>query len=864
MLIFTGTGRSGTGLYSKLFDGYHEYKNSEYTKLLNKYLPSLQNLPSDPLADPALRLTMMKEFLDGVDLATFCDSSNFYIHFLDALYAIDNDVRIVLGLRDGRDFATSGIARGYHDPSKNSGFNIEPTMDDPYYSRWQSMNPFEKMAWLWRYRNQKALDRLALIPKENWMVIRLEDLTGDEKEAHVQRLEDFTGQKANREFLTVKYNANPPHTVPIKELWAPAMHNAFMAIAGEMMHFFDYNVPMNANTPAQPSEDNQQGSAWLRLGELQSQHIQNVMYYLQSRKHDLLRVIQQPGNPELLEFCRQGGSICCRSLGETTQWVVGEQNADQEIAAYRQALRAQLPQKGLVVLVGGTIGYGVAELIPPVLNYPNFSAVVVEPSKERMLAGMHFVDLQAAFQSERFYYAVSNPDADAIVAEMQKLHLMDHDSIHVIVAPELSNRIEAESIQQCYEQKSLAWRQERDNRLQILRSLSIPSPRVQKALLIDSWQHAPGSIHLQAIGNFLQQRGVQIKLISLNRYRFDAGNEYRRHVEPQILEILEQFQPDLVLSYGYHAPHFVSQDVFDSYGAHWVQVVTNVAYYDETQYAGEHTIVMDERLIPHFTSRGYENMHFIPLMADYTAETPTPTNRNIPIVFVGNSLGLPPASVQQFFAQWQGRPELIQSIRDAEAALSDFDRQENLYDYLAKNPMPQVETVQEEYQVFRYLLCQGSAARRKAILERLAPLGLVLFGGDWDGYLPKDSLLRGCLRGTVPVHDEKKTFGFGAAFVNIHSVGHVTGPNMRFFNVAGMGGFQISDGELFERYLSPDSETVYAHSVEEYVENAKYYLAHPIEMDKIRQHAWERVRSQWTYNHWLDELSSVLNVPLSI
>ncbi|MGR8931722.1 MAG: hypothetical protein ACU836_13870, partial [Gammaproteobacteria bacterium] len=145
MIIFTGSGRSGTGLYSKLFDTHHEYN---VNKLIGTYFPrSALFLESDPFDDFELRKRIMLDHLAGIDFSKFRDSSNPYVSFLDALYVIDNEVKIVLGARDGRDFCVSGITRGYHDNQRYSGYSITPYKSDPLYSRWQTLSPLEKMAW---------------------------------------------------------------------------------------------------------------------------------------------------------------------------------------------------------------------------------------------------------------------------------------------------------------------------------------------------------------------------------------------------------------------------------------------------------------------------------------------------------------------------------------------------------------------------------------------------------------------------------------------------------------------------------------------------------------------------------------------
>lgn len=232
MIIFTGTGRSGTGLYAKLFDTYHEYN----VNFITQYFIG-ENFPTDPFSDFDKRIKLMENHLSHIDLVRFRDSSNPYIHFLDALYALDEDIKIVLGVRDGRDFVVSGVTRGYHDESKYPLFGMIPTIDDPYYKRWPSMTPLERCAWMWAYRNQKALDRLSEVPEQNKYIVRLEDL-GNKK--ILKRLEDFLGVKAKKRFLKKRVNSNSSTLYPPKEEWTDEMNRKFNEIAGGLMVNFGY------------------------------------------------------------------------------------------------------------------------------------------------------------------------------------------------------------------------------------------------------------------------------------------------------------------------------------------------------------------------------------------------------------------------------------------------------------------------------------------------------------------------------------------------------------------------------------------------------------------------------------------------
>lgn len=266
MIVFTGSGRSGTGLYSKIFNAHHEYNVRGLVGQL-KALPGYYNAPSDLLADIRLRRAMMKTHLAGVDLATFRDSSNPYVHFLDVMYEIAPSVRIVLGVRDGRDFTRSGITRGYqfpdglsplggaksavramcrsfgyHLPGRYSGFGLQPEQTDPWFAAWPTMTPVEKMAWLWQNRNEKALTRLQSVPRDQWTIVRLEDLSGEVERgrAELQRLEQFLGIKGDPQWLTQKYNHSQSFGFPDKADWPADDVSHFYRIAGPTMAKLGY------------------------------------------------------------------------------------------------------------------------------------------------------------------------------------------------------------------------------------------------------------------------------------------------------------------------------------------------------------------------------------------------------------------------------------------------------------------------------------------------------------------------------------------------------------------------------------------------------------------------------------------------
>lgn len=600
---------------------------------------------------------------------------------------------------------------------------------------------------------------------------------------------------------------------------------------------------------------------WVPLYGLKTPVLQENFDYLLSRQHELASLLQSSHIDESLELRQAEGFIVCRRTGEAETWIFGRINPRAELAALQDRIRALASNAPLIILVGAAGGYALAGLIPRLLREENLRVVVIEPSAARILLSLAIVDARAALTSERLHFAIAKLEPEAIVGALESFNLANGQPFELFISPEFENRIDADPFRKDIQDKINHSVQFLGDRLQGLAKTSEVSETIRRALIVNCWQGVAGGVHLNAIRKILAEWGVETRELVFSRHRIDAAPiEHRRLAEKQVLDAFERFSPDLVLSYGYHAPQFVSPEVFESLKAHWVQAVSNLAYYDKTQYPGELTVLIEENLIPIFQRRGYKKVLFLPIMADYVLDAPIQNHGSIPIIFVGNSLAMGMGGQQEFWNRWRGRDALVAEMRNAEAQLSDFNLQDNFYDYFHRNFFSQVETEDESYAIFRYLLCMTTAARRTQVLEALSPLGLRLYGGDWEGYLPIDSPLRSCLQGYLPMQRELEAFAHGRIFVNIHSVGHVNGTNMRYFNTGGVGAFQISDGPQHDRFLAADREAVYASSVSEFVEKTRYYLNHSEERDAIRIAAHERVKKDWTYRNWLRVVFTELGV----
>lgn len=232
MLIITGTGRSGTETLARMFGGYHEFRVSY---ILEKYF-----LKADPLSNPfdtiEKRIVVMLDLHQGIDRDTFVDSSNLYIHFIDAVYILNPPTKFILTVRNGRDFVRSAISRRWHE--KNT-FGTVPQRDNPYFSRWDKMSPLQKNAWIWDYRNRKALEGLSMVPEKQKIIVKAEDINSHRT---INSVEVFSGINIReKELADRRWNANPSFDFPPKEEWTDNQNSEFDEIAGEMMRFFGYD-----------------------------------------------------------------------------------------------------------------------------------------------------------------------------------------------------------------------------------------------------------------------------------------------------------------------------------------------------------------------------------------------------------------------------------------------------------------------------------------------------------------------------------------------------------------------------------------------------------------------------------------------
>ena len=147
---------------------------------------------------------------------------------------------------------------------------------------------------------------------------------------------------------------------------------------------------------------------------------------------------------------------------------------------------------------------------------------------------------------------------------------------------------------------------------------------------------------------------------------------------------------------------------------------------------------------------------------------------------------------------------------------------------------------------------------RVEVLEAVARAGfdLAVYGRGWES-LPHDYIVRGLVRGPELLPSERVASVYRASKVvlNIHHPQMIHGCNMRTFEAAACGAFQLVDARasIAELFDPPHDIATYGTS-EELIELIGHYLANPKERSSIAERSRQTVLRLHTYQHRLADL----------
>jgi spore maturation protein CgeB len=147
---------------------------------------------------------------------------------------------------------------------------------------------------------------------------------------------------------------------------------------------------------------------------------------------------------------------------------------------------------------------------------------------------------------------------------------------------------------------------------------------------------------------------------------------------------------------------------------------------------------------------------------------------------------------------------------------------------------------------------------RARLLEQFVDRDLKIWGASFPEWL--DSPLRANYPNVYVAELEKsKAYAAAKIVLNTMHYAEIWGVNLRTFEIAGCGGFQIADmrprlPELFE----PDREIVTFETADELKDKVDYYLDRPEQRQAIADAGYARAHAEHTYRHRLLRLLRVL------
>jgi hypothetical protein len=151
--------------------------------------------------------------------------------------------------RDPVGLIRSGMKRGWYVDHPADYARVRPVKGEPFFDRWETMSPFEKVCWYWNVYNDFALRFCQHVDSSRVLIVQASNLFDGTAVPEIFDLLDCRkpADKDIDRVLKKKLNAQQEGSFPEAEEWSPSMHDTLWSVAGDTMEQLGYSAEDYAN-----------------------------------------------------------------------------------------------------------------------------------------------------------------------------------------------------------------------------------------------------------------------------------------------------------------------------------------------------------------------------------------------------------------------------------------------------------------------------------------------------------------------------------------------------------------------------------------------------------------------------------------
>jgi 2-polyprenyl-3-methyl-5-hydroxy-6-metoxy-1,4-benzoquinol methylase len=163
--------------------------------------------------------------------------------FATTIYKEIPDSKFIILIRNPWDYVRSGMRRNYYFGHPWDSGRLCPEVHHQDYERWQKMDQFEKVCWLWNETYLRISKYLEQIPSDNYIVVKFEDLIANaEKSREIFKFLNLKKFRKNviDSILSKKANEQTNGSFPKPEEWTFQQHQTLIKECGETIKKYGY------------------------------------------------------------------------------------------------------------------------------------------------------------------------------------------------------------------------------------------------------------------------------------------------------------------------------------------------------------------------------------------------------------------------------------------------------------------------------------------------------------------------------------------------------------------------------------------------------------------------------------------------